>query len=73
MSNIALKSERMKTKEKNHCVWPKKVMVTLTRKVSIKLWGWKSAVKGIGDGGFECQPQCGGSWQQMEEESLEIS
>lgn len=33
----------------------KKVIVTLTREVAIELWGRKSAVKGIGDGGIECR------------------
>lgn len=75
MSNIASGSERMKTKKKKkkHCVCSKKVMATSTREISIKLWGWKSVVKEIGDGGTEHWPQHGEFWQQREEKSLEIS
>lgn len=51
----------------------KKVIVTLTREVSIEWWGRKSAVKGIGEAGIECRPQCGGFWQQREYASLEMS
>lgn len=73
MSDIATRLERMGTKEKTIVFGKKKVIMTLVREVSIKLWGWKSAVKEIGDGGIECWPPHGEFWQQKEEESLEIS
>lgn len=74
MSNSATRSERMRTKEKNPIVFGlRKVMATSTREISVKLWGWKSAVKEIGDGGTECWPQHGEFWQRREEKSLEIS
>lgn len=44
-SNTTRRSDRMRTKEKNTIVFgKKKFLVTLTREVSIKLWGRKSAV-----------------------------
>lgn len=78
MSGVAMRSERTGTKrgkqtnnKKTHCVWPE-VTMTLMRRF-IELRGQESPVKGRGDGGIECRPQCGGFWQQKEQESLEIS
>lgn len=51
-------------REKNHHVEPHASQGDLEEDSCTRAWGRESAAKGTGDVGIECQPQCGGFWQQ---------